>query len=209
MRPLSDSQREACKRAVAAYQDQLTPEVEAYLHDRGFTPPTVLSAQLGCVADPLPGHEHVKGMLAIPYLAARGPVTIKFRCPVKHDHAGHRKYMGGADEPSRLYYPPNNPPKNGQIHVCEGELDALTLAQVGLYAVGVPGAEVWKDHFTNQVHSARRVYVWGDPDAAGRKLTAAVCKSIRHAIPVPITGGDVNEVYQAQGAAALLALIEN
>jgi DNA primase len=207
LRPLSDSQRRALEEATSAYQDQLTAEAADYLEARGLNPMTVLDARLGLVADPLPGHGPFRGRLTIPYFARTGTVVgLKFR-PIGRVPDSEQKYLQ-LPGPIRLYEPPMGPLPTDTIHITEGEIDALTLAQCGLPAVGVPGAQVWREWMTNRVESPRRVLIWADPDPAGNELAETISEAVPHAQVVRLSGGDVNEIYQAEGAQALLAHIK-
>jgi hypothetical protein len=52
----------------------------------------------------------------------------------------------------------------GVLHVAEGELNAFTLMQAGVQAVGLKAA-VWPDEWTARVREVRRLVVWFDLDA--------------------------------------------
>ncbi|MFI7315501.1 toprim domain-containing protein [Streptomyces venezuelae] len=151
------------------------------------------------------------GRLAIPYLAHDGhPLTIRFRCLEDHDHRAYRhgKYNTLKDDPPRLYGVDAIHAAGDEIHVTEGELDAITLRRLGLHAVGVPGAALWQPRHRRMLAGFSRVWVWGDPDEAGAELVTRVCRSLRSARGVRLRDGDVTETYKAGGADALLSLID-
>lgn len=211
MRPLSDSQREALEEATSTYQAAVTPAVAAYLRGRGFSRELAATFRVGVVADPLPGHGPFRGFLAIPYLDQHGkPLTIRFRCIAEHNHRdhGHGKYMTMADDPPRMFNVGAIHRASDTIHVTEGELDAMTLESVGLPAVAIPGANLWKPHHRRMLAGFSRVWVWGDPDDAGAELVAKIGRSLRQSRGVKLRGGDVNETYLAGGPEALLELVE-
>src|SRR5690554_7306712 len=88
MPKLSDVQKKCLETATSQYRESLPGSpAEEYLASRGFQPDNtaVGKFRLGYVADPLPGHEMYRGVLAIPELR-RAPdgvwtvVTMRFRC---------------------------------------------------------------------------------------------------------------------------------
>lgn len=210
LQPLSTSQREAMEEATAAYQAAVTDDAVRYLRARGIDQQTARTFRLGVVADPLPGHERFRGFLAIPYLDRDGqPLSMRFRCLAEHDHRahGHGKYMSITGEPARVYNIGAIHQAEDDVHVAEGEFDALVLTLVGLPAVAIPGANGWQSHHRRMLAGFSRVWVWGDPDDAGADFTARVCRALRSAKGVRLRRGDVTDTYLAGGAAALHALI--
>lgn len=186
----------------------LTSRAAEYLAGRGLTEETVAGFRLGVVPheDPAPGHASQGGRLAIPYLSRDGhPVQIRFQCFEEHDHREfqHGKYNTVADDPARLFNVRALAAADEVIHVAEGEFDTMILNQIGLPAVGVPGARAWKPHWRRLLMGFSRIYIWGDPDAAGSELVNTITRSLRQAKPVHLRGGDVNEIYLSEGADAL------
>lgn len=208
LQPLTASQRALMAEATSRYQESLTPEAAEYLRARGLRDGTVLVARLGVVVDPLPGHEHLRGWLSIPYLAGGHPVGLRFRCLRNHDHSSHGKYMSIADEEIRLYQATPVHQIGATVHITEGELDALVLAQAGLPAIGVPGAHSWRPRHTRMLSGTGEALVWGDPDKAGTEFATKLCKELRQARPVRLDPaiGDVTDTYVTAGLEALLAL---
>ncbi len=195
--------------ATSTYQAALTPHAERLLRERGITKAEAATYRLGVVADPYPGHERQAGRLAIPYLGHDGRVlTIRFRCLEEHDHRAfqHGKYNTLKDDPPRLYGVDAIHRASDEIHVTEGELDALTLRRIGLHAIGVPGASLWQPRHRRMLAGFSRVWVWGDPDEAGAELVTRISRSLRTAQGVRLRDGDVTETYVAGGADALINL---
>ena len=171
------------------------------------------SHRLGVVLDPFPGHGKFHGFLAIPYLDQHGkPLTIRFRCIQEHDHrqAGHGKYMSTSHDPARVFNIRAIHDADEEIHITEGEIDALTLNAVGLPAIGIPGATGWRPHHRRMLAGFSRVWVWGDPDDAGAQFTQKVTASMKQAKGVRLPGTDVNDTYKASGfdPESLLSLIK-
>ena len=210
MQPLTASQMEALEEAVASYEAALTVDAARWLVDRGLDREVVSTHRLGVVADPFPGHQRYAGMLAIPYLDKDGrPLSIRYRCLEEHDHraAYHGKYNSMPDEPARLYNIEAIFRARDEIHVTEGEFDALILNKIGLPAVAAPGANGFAWRHQKMLAGFSRIWVWGDPDEAGAEFNRKLTKRMGRAKAVRMRVGDVTDTYLAGGADALLALI--
>lgn len=209
LRPLSPSQREVLEEAVSSYECSINTAAVEYLIDRGLDQETAEAFRLGFVADPLPGHERMRGWLAIPYLDRSGrPLSVRFRCLAQHDHReyGHGKYLSMTGEPARVFNVRAIHEADDEISVCEGEFDAMVLTKVGLPAVAIPGASGWSSHHRKMLAGFNRVHVWGDPDEAGATFNRKVTQSMPRARAVRLRKGDVTENFLAGGARALLSL---
>lgn len=185
---------------VSHYQGGL-PVVADRLVERGILPETQGMFRLGFVHDPLPGHEFLRDHLVIPYLLPGvGVVQTRFRCM---GHVGpcedHPKYRTLSGDQARLWNAGVVSSAGRVLHVCEGELDAMVLCQLGLPAAGVPGAGQWRGRHAVVCAGFDRVFVWGDPDKAGREFTDTVCSQVRNGVPVGLTVGDVGETYTLLG----------
>lgn len=195
---------------MAGYEEAVTNEAAAYLLARGVEEATSATFRLGVVADPVPGHEKYRGWLAIPYLDKNGqPLTIRFRCMEEHNHREHYhgKYMSITDDPSRVFSIGSIFRATDEIHVTEGEFDAVVLNQLGLPAVAIPGASGFQGHHRRMLSGFSRVWVWGDPDEAGAEFTNRVCRMVRNAKGVRLRGGDVTDTYLKHGAGAITSLV--
>lgn len=211
MRPPSSEQRFLLAQAASQYQSDLAADTAAqeYLTNRGFGPQVAATSHLGVVRSPLVGHERYAGRLAIPYLTPAGPVNFRFRCLQQHScsEAGHGKYVGLEGLETNLFNVMDLRKAGDVICVTEGELDCITLSMCGLPAVGVPGANSWKKHFSRCLDDFATVYVFGDPDDAGKGLNKKLINDVR-ARPVRMPKGeDVNSLYLKGGADALHKLI--
>lgn len=212
LQPLSPSQMSALEEAVASYEAAITVEAAEYLLGRGIGQAEATAHRLGVVSDdPFPGHGHYEGMLCIPYLDKDGhPLTMRFRCMEDHTHRDfyHGKYNSLTDDPTRVYNVKAIHEAGSEIHVTEGEFDAMILNKIGLPAVAIPGAKAWKGHHRRMLAGFNKVWVWGDPDDAGAEMVQKITRSLRQARGVRLTGGDITENYLAHGAEALLELVE-
>lgn len=165
--------------------------------------------RVGVVADPLPGHAKFRGMLAIPYLDKLGnPLSMRFRCMEEHDHRAHfhGKYMSMSEEPSRTFNVAAIHDAKDELHIAEGEFDAMILTKVGLHAIAIPGSDGWQSHHRRMVAGFSIVHVWGDPDEAGAKFNGIITRSVRNARSVRLlpSDGDASELYKEGGAQALM-----
>lgn len=91
--------------------------------------------------------------------------------------------------------------------ICEGEIDAMLLNQLGYRAVtSTAGAGSWKDDWARFFTHVRDVYLLFDNDKAGREGAAKVHATLRRAKIVTLPEGvkDVGELWQAGYAASWL-----
>jgi Toprim domain-containing protein len=209
MPALSSEQRKFLETACLQYMDHLA-EAEEYLSERGIPLEVAQQNALGVVHDPLPGHAHLEGRLAIPYLTDYGPVNMTFRCIKDHEckEVGCHKYDRWRGIGTSLYGVQSFARADEWIAVAEGELDALVLNMVGIPAVGIPGAENWLDHWPQVFEDFSRVYVFSDGDKAGGDMYKRMVKDLDTAIRVEMPPGhDVNSMYLKEGADWLLGRI--
>ena len=201
-------------RAVERYQSAIFLADE-WLEGRGIGESARDTFRLGVVASPEPGHEHYEGWLCIPYLDRLGRVLkVRFRCIEDHGEGvkcrdlKHGKYQDLPHETARTFNTKAIFDADMDIHVTEGELDAVILEQAGLPAIALPGANQWQPHHRRMLAGFEHIYVWGDPDSAGAEFTSSILSSMRQAQPVHLTVGDVNETYIRGGEDALYELLE-
>jgi len=156
-----------------------------------------VTAHLGVVEDPLPSHEGFRGRLCIPYVTPTGVVDIRFRSMGPEEP----KYMGLPGTHTRLYNVLSLQHAGDFIAVCEGEIDALTLhLKCGIPAVGVPGANSWKKHYTRILQDFERVYVFADGDQPGSDFAKGLARELNTVITLQMPEGeDVNSMYLKNG----------
>jgi DNA primase len=149
-------------------------------------------------------------MIAIPYLDRHGkPLSIRFRCIEEHEHRDlfHGKYNTVKDEPARCFNIRAIFEAGDELHVTEGEFDAVILNKIGLPAVALPGANNFKPRHRRMLAGFSRIWVWGDPDDAGAEFTNKICRSLRQAKGLRLRDGDVTDTYLKGGEEALLAVL--
>jgi hypothetical protein len=197
MPKLSAGQLTFLRGATSRYHRTLAGSpAEEYLADRDLAD-AAGPFRLGYVAEPLPGHETYAGMLAIPYLrrsvSGWSVVSMRFRCIEDHEHRGHGKYMSLPGDPPRLFNTLALQSDSDVVGLEEGELDAISLTLCGVPAVGAPGAESWKPHWTLPFLGFEAVYALTDGDEAGRRFGHARAKELPNLKIVPSAPGeDVN-----------------
>jgi DNA primase len=196
---------ETLEEAVCKYEAGMTVEAARYLLDRGLTQETVRTRRLGVVVDPMPGHEAARGYIAIPFTLKGQIVAIRFR------NLGQEgpKYLQPSGSRIGVYNVDAIHQAAHVLHITEGEFDAMILNQVGLPAIGFPGASTWRGHHGRMLAGFNRLWVWGDPDGAGAEFVQKVTNRLpRSAKGVKLSIGDVTETYLAGGAKFLYSLVE-
>ncbi len=197
---VSQEVRKQLAEASSKYAAQLH-SVAPYLAGRWVTKETAESFMLGFVAEPEIGHEQYRGRLAIPYITPSGVIDIRFRALDSDEGA---KYLTRPGASSHMYNVPAFQEDVDVIAICEGEFDTMIASQCGVTAVGIAGANNWKDWYHRAFRDYRRVLVLTDGDSAGRELGKRIAQQIDVAVVVPMPDGmDVNEFVQAHGAQAL------
>lgn len=211
MPALSKEQRQYLERATLAYADNLD-DAAGWLEGRGLGLEFARSRGLGVVREPIPGHENMVGRLAIPYLTDVGPVNMNFRCIQDHnckEIPKHSKYMKRKGSGTSLYGVQSADWAEEWIVVTEGEIDALVWQQIGVPAMGVPGAENWQDHWVNVLEDFSRVYLAEDGDDAGKDLWIAMSENLTNVIRMKMPDGeDTNSMFLKEGEGYLLGRIK-
>ncbi|QFG12559.1 DNA primase [Mycobacterium phage Toaka] len=207
MQKLSESQRDYLWEATSRYRSSLPGSpAEEYLASRGVEAPQF---GLGFVAEPLPGHEMYRGMLAIPYLRWSpwrewSCASIRFR----RLHGEGPKYLTVANDKPRLFNTHALTRYSRDMAITEGEIDAITAEIAGVPTVGLPGAQSWKPYFRELFLGYRNVNILADGDEPGLEFARQVAKTLPNARIIPMPDGeDVNSLVHKQGKQALLERI--
>jgi DNA primase len=189
-------QRESLTRAAKYYHSALH-EAEEYLAGRGITLEQAQKARLGVVLDPLTGHEAYAGRLSIPYLTRSGVVDLRFRALADEEP----RYMGLSGATTRLYNVNAFFRATSYICICEGEIDTITLDTVcNLPAVGVPGVNNWKKHYTRLLADFDNVFLFADGDNAGSEFAKSLSRELSGLTVIHMPEGeDVNSMYRQEG----------
>ena len=186
-------------------------DVMEYLHTvRGLTKETLDDFKIGVMDNPSCGFEEYGGMICIPYLGAGGTVLgIRFRCPNNHDCKAlkHPKYMSMHKSATRMFNVRDIVAAKDTICIAEGEFDAMILSQIGFRAVAMPGVDTFKYRHAKMLGGFKKVYIFADPDEAGRKMTSTIMKYLPNARPVRLLEGDVTETFLNSGADGITKLM--
>lgn len=198
---LSQSQRESLERATAAYEAHLDVALP-YLAARGISEQTARTYRLGYVAvPPVRGDDEYVGRLSIPYVTTGGVVDIRYRAIRPGDEP---KYKSRPGTTTRLFGVTALTQDTDTIVLCEGEIDTITMNQIGVAAVGVPGANAWKDHWRLLFSDYDNIIVVCDGDQAGRDFGKRMAEKIDGVIVVHLPDGtDVNDLYVNGGEALI------
>jgi len=201
---LSPAQLKSSLEAAVQYNKDLNEEAINFLAGRGISREVADQYLLGTIVVPVAGHENYKGWLSIPYLTVMGHcVGFKFR---RLDE-GKPKYGAPLGQKGHLYNVSDIILTSEYIAICEGELDTIVASAIlGIPAVGVPGVQAWKSHFTRMFTGYGRVYVIGDNDLKddgtnpGAEFSRMVAQEIGNATIVSLPAGmDLNDLYLAKG----------
>jgi DNA-binding transcriptional ArsR family regulator len=96
--------------------------------------------------------------------------------------------------------------REGYVWLVEGESDAQTCDFHGIPALGIPGADTWKDGWA-QYLAGLRVYVWQEPDQGGATFVETVGKSLPDCLIITAPAGrkDISACHMAGDDVAALA----
>ena len=204
LEPLPASRVQHMTEAAKMFQASLDDEGQEYLEGRGLLG-VAPGAGLGRVpADAGPEWQRYVGMLSIPYLTVdREVVSIRFRTMDPEDE--RPKYLQPSGSETSIYNMPALARNHKTVIITEGELDCLTLEALGYTAIGMPGANSWKPHYSRALDGFQKVIVAGDPDDAGQKFNETIMASIRRSTVMHMKA-DINDT--ARQPAGFLEIAE-
>lgn len=200
IKPLSPSLRESLELATATFEKSLTGGPgEAYLATRGIDRDTAADFRLGYVGTEVPGYEWLVGRLAIPNICAAGHVVgLKFR-----DLTGDsdQKYIQRTGSQPRMFNTRALLQDSDVIAITEGEIDCITLCQLGIPALSIPsGAGSWTKNrgiYSRLFEGYSKVVVFQDNDEPGRDMGQAILQSDLPVVVLDPPGRtkDLNEAH--------------
>lgn len=208
----SNGQSKLLMEAAQRYAQEISPEALVALAERGISEEVAARFQLGTITDPINGHEMYEGWISIPYITALNDcVGFKFR----RVDDGKPKYGSPLGQKAHLYNVTDVLIQSPYIVVCEGELDTvITSGVLGIPAVGVPGVQAWKPHFSKLFSGYDTIYVVGDNDIKedgsnpGADFSKRVANEVLNSQIVQLPPGmDINDHYLAYGADATKTLL--
>lgn len=200
-----ESSKKLLEEACLSYQAQLSgsPAEQYLVEERGLSIDTLLSFRIGFCGVPEPGDDMYRGMLSIPFITVTGPVAIQFRQPHVVPKGGKRFLNRGSTQ--RIFNPMVLLQPFRTVYLCEGPIDTMTVAEIGLPAFGIPGVDNWLPKFARALRN-RRVVVLADGDdekGQGKNFAARVATDVDESATVLFEGEDVNSYYMKHGPDAL------
>jgi hypothetical protein len=215
--------------AAKLYQSQYQGSpAESYLVARGLGEGAVRWLP-GYVGDSVKtGHEKYRQHLVIPYLRPAGTKfisTVRFRCVrdecvkdvdgvyhflknQKEDHGKHSKYQSLPADSPRLYNTAALITASPCVAIAEGEFSSWAVELDGIPAVAVQGVSAWKDHFDRAFAGYEKVFILGDGDEAGAKMTEKLAERLPNGVPVTLPdGSDPDSLRREQGDGVIRRLL--
>lgn len=161
------------------------PKAMSYMLDRGFTQNTLIDHQISY--DPL------SDRVAIPVRNEKGGlVGYKARTPYENISPRYLvlgdRQQGSAYgfEPCKLSLEIFNLHKfpSGEVVVCEGELDAMMLCQIGYKAIALSGSNLSKKQISLLSGRYSSLILFLDSDEAGAKCEKTLCDVLHSSIKI-------------------------
>lgn len=156
-------------------------------------------------------YDFFRGTITLPYHSSGSVVQIRGR---KLDPDAQQKYLTPPNQAARLFNV-DALWQADRVVVAEGEMDTLILEQMGLSAVGVPGASTWQDSWDSYFDGVKRIYVVFDNDKAGQLGAETIKEKLGRRVRSVVLPDDglppgENDVarYFGQGGHSLNELVE-
>lgn len=199
--------RNSLERLTRKYQDDiLSSPAEKYLRERGITKEAQDFFRFGFVINPEPEERIYNKRLSIPYIIGDSIVGIKYRTISDY---GEKYLSSNGFYAQRIFNPNILRDLHPKVYVTEGELDTVTLWQLGIPAIAIPGVNNW-NAVNPRILRNRHIVVLADGDdkeGQGMKLGKKILTSVDGSAIVKMEGTDVNQFYMDHGADALMEYI--
>lgn len=218
LQTLGDSRRSTNSSAAAAYHQQLFSEngqslLRYLVEDRGLSDQVIKAFGLGAVVDPESGHDQYRGRICIPYLVPNGDV-MKLRFRAGPGYEGNAKYMDVKGGTPRMFNTSALTMGGQTIYITEGEVEAMTLTQLGYPTVGIAGTQAWQPHFKRMLDGYSRIIVTVDNDDGGAGLEFAnhITNEMEDHEVIHVKapeGHDMNSAFVEFGAEKIHELLTN
>lgn len=140
------------------------PSLKQVFHDHGLDDDTIKRFRFG--------YDPEKKRYVIPYLDGKTPLAFRFYNPDPQEYVDAEgktkkqlKYYWETGASAALYNLNDaGGDAKGRVFVCEGELKAAALVQMGYSAVATPGAGMLKEEWHKHFSDARQIIVLFDND---------------------------------------------
>lgn len=140
-----------------------------------------------------------EGRVIIPYLNRDSIVTLRGK-----KIGGNTLQVAGIT--LGMYAVDNVRAHDGDVYLCEGEVDTMYLNQLGFPAAGVPGADTFQPQWASWLENARRVFICYDADEAGQKgalkvkeILGAKARIVDLPVPEHEESTDISEYFHRDG----------
>ena len=116
----------------------------------------------------------------MPYLNGEGlQAAVRYRTALKKSEASDNRFKWKAGSKLCLYglWKIESAQKAGHVVLCEGESDVHTLWYHDIPALGVPGADTWREEWAEHLEGISTIYVVIEPDKGGEAVRRWLDKS--------------------------------
>ena len=158
----------------------------AHLFSKGYLPEQIKES--GLVR--MDGSDYFRNEIIFPYLVFGRAMQLRGK-----KIGGKARGMSGVQT---IPYNLDSILGEDTVYAAEGEIDVLTLQQMGFNAIGVPGVHTWKDEWSDELSDAKRIYIIFDQDTAGRSGAEKLASKLgprSRIVELPKKGIDVNDWY--------------
>lgn len=203
------------KRPVPPQHIAVSPHwkaVHSYLSGRGLTDSTIQAFSI--TSGP---SEKIGPIIVFPYLAGKQVYFIKYLA-VARMNGKKVMWSSGKETEAILFGWQTIPDKAREVTIVEGEINAMSLYQMGIPALAVPygagkdGKQEWVENEYSQLERFERINLMFDDDGPGREAIRDLCSRLGHYrchVVRPIEGGkDANDCLRSdvQGSVLLSAI---
>ena len=188
-------------------------EPAEFLASRGLAHSTITRFGLGYTGDwGKSSAQDLRRSIVFPYEDGLGRVRKMRYRPIRPGYDGPKCLdRPGADPHLFAVRAVDHP----VVHIAEGEVDTLSIWQVGFRAVGMPGAAMFDEHwkYLFRPPHVEKVILVLDPDKSGKTNAIRVYGYLKsvveqvHTVSLP-RGHDVNDVLRKYGADTLREAID-
>lgn len=163
--------------ALAERSLEASPLALSFLESRALSLGVAKKHHLGFVQSASkvsPGHEFENlGWILIPTIVGDRVTCLKYRS------VATKAFVRKTNMETGLYNVDTIQPFD-DVHICEGEFDALALEQAGYNAVALPGAQyTMTDSERDKIMRANRIFLAGDTDVPGQAVMHKLWTELR------------------------------